>query len=187
SIHQSGRYFFPQTGFEDETGEGQGLGYTVNIPCLPHSTDAVFVGAFKKVIIPLVRAFGPDLVVAQLGVDTFHTDPLAQLDCTNNGFCQMVHEIMGLAPKLLALGGGGYDVVNVARAWTLAWAMFNEVKPPDALPEPFVALLRKHRLAGSSLRDEPFAGQPEMVARAQAEATRIIAYHKRKLFRLWMT
>jgi acetoin utilization protein AcuC len=185
SIHQSGRYFFPQTGFEDEIGEGEGMGYSVNIPCLPHTPDSVFVGAFEAVILPLVRAFRPDVVVAQLGVDTFHTDPLSQLECTTNGFCQMVREIMGLAPKLLALGGGGYDVVNVARAWTLAWAMFNDVEPPDALPEPFVAQLRRLGLEGSPLRDAPFDGQPDQVAQAQAEVDRIIAYHEKKLFPLW--
>ena len=185
SIHQSGRHFFPQTGFEDEIGEGQGVGYCVNIPCLPHSTDDVFVGAFKEGIVPLVRAIRPDIVLAQLGVDTFHSDPLAQLDCTTNGFCEMVHEIMGLAPKLLALGGGGYDMVNVARAWTLAWAMFNDADPPDSLPEDFVALLGRMGLEGSKLRDAPFPGRPDMVSEAKAEADRIITHHKQKLFPFW--
>lgn len=187
SIHQSGRYFYPQTGFEDEIGEGQGLGYAVNVPCLPYSNDEVYVGAFKAVILPIARAFRPDVVVAQLGVDTFHNDPLAQLDCTTNGFCEMVGEIMGLAPKLLALGGGGYEILNVARAWTLAWGMFNGAEPPDELPRPFTETLDRLRLSTSTLRDAPYPGRPERVAEAQAEAQRIITYHKRKLFPFWMS
>lgn len=185
SIHQSGQFFYPQTGFENELGEGQGLGYSVNIPCLAYTTDEVFVGAFEAVFIPIVRAFKPDIVVAQLGVDTFHTDPLAQLDCTTNGFCRIVGHLMGMAPKLLALGGGGYDILSVARAWTLAWGMFNGIEPPDELPEPFAQVLQRLRLTGSSLRDAPFPGQPDRVAEAQAEADRIITYHRRKLFPFW--
>jgi acetoin utilization protein AcuC len=187
SIHQSGRYFYPQTGFEDEIGEGLGLGFAANVPCLPYSHDDVYVGAFKAVIVPVVRAFRPDVVVAQLGVDTFHTDPLAQLDCTTNGFCEMVGEILAIAPKLLAMGGGGYDVLNVARAWTLAWGMFNGVEPPNELPPSFTETLKGLRLNTSTLRDAPYPGRPERVAEAQAEAERIITYHKRKLFPFWMS
>ncbi len=120
-------------------------------------------------------------------MDSFHTDPLAQLDCTTNGFCQMVQAILGLAPKLLAVGGGGYDILNVARAWTLAWASFNGVEPANELPEPFVKLLGRLKLSTSTLRDEPYLGRPEQVAEAKAEADRIVTYHKRKLFPFWMT
>lgn len=187
SIHQSGRFFYPQTGFEDEIGEGQGLGCSVNIPCLPYTNDDVYIHAFKSIIAPLVKAFRPDVVVAQLGVDTFHTDPLAQLDCTTNGFLEIVREIVGLAPKLLALGGGGYNVLNVARAWTLAWALFNDMDLPDALPEPFEKLLQRLHLNASGLRDAPFAGRPERVAEALSEVKRLITYHKRHLFPFWMS
>lgn len=186
SIHQAGSYFYPQTGFVDEIGEGQGLGYSLNIPCIPYTTDEVFVGAFDAVIVPIVRAFKPDVVVAQLGVDTFRNDPLAQLDLTTNGFSHLVGKIMGMAPKLLALGGGGYDVLNVARAWTLAWAMFNGVEPPDELPDAFLLTLKSLGLEGSLLRDAPFPGRPGRVDDARAEADRIITHHKRKLFPFWI-
>ena len=60
------------------------------------------------------EAFRQDIVVSQLGVDTFRSDPLAHLNVTTNGFCQVVGMIKALAPKWVALGGAGFDIANVA-------------------------------------------------------------------------
>ena len=86
----------------------------------------------------MVRAFRPDVVVAQLGIDGHRTDPLTHLALSVDGFAEAVRRIVGLAPRLVALGGGGYDLANVARAWTAAWALMNEVALPTALPPEFV-------------------------------------------------
>jgi len=84
----------------------------------------------------LSGAFRPDVVVAQLGIDGHRTDPLTHLALSIDGFSEAVRRIVGLAPRLVALGGGGYDLGNVARAWTAAWALMNEVALPAALPNP---------------------------------------------------
>jgi acetoin utilization deacetylase AcuC-like enzyme len=70
-------------------------------------------------------------------VDTLGTDPLASLDLTIDGFCRVVQEIKSWNLKWVALGGGGYNMINVARAWTKAWAIMKGVEIPDALPESF--------------------------------------------------
>ena len=135
SFHQDGRTLFPGTGGITEMGTGRGMGYSVNIPMLPGTDDEVFWQGFKNIVPRLLEAFRPDVIVSQLGVDTFRDDPLANLEFTTNGFCKVVSYIRKQATAWVALGGGGYNVDNVARAWTLAWALMNGVELPEDLPE----------------------------------------------------
>ncbi len=155
SLHETGRVLFPGTGFEEETGSDAGAGCSVNIPLPPETDDELFVRAFRGAVPPLIDRFRPDVIVSQLGVDTFRTDPLAHLNVTTNGFCEVVRTIASFSPRWVALGGGGYDIANVARAWTLAWAVMNGVEAPAGIPGEF---LRLHPGAGfpATLRDEPF-------------------------------
>jgi acetoin utilization protein AcuC len=135
SFHQDGRTLFPGTGGITEMGTGRGMGYSLNIPMLPGTDDEVFWQGFINIFPRLLEAFRPDVIVSQLGVDTFRDDPLANLEFTTNGFCKVVSYLRKHAPAWVALGGGGYNVDNVARAWTLAWAIMNGVELPDELPE----------------------------------------------------
>jgi len=156
SLHESGRYLFPGTGFEGETGEGKGKGYSVNIPLPPSSDDELFVYAFSEVVPPLIERFSPDIVVGQLGVDSFRTDPLAHLNYTTNGFIDVVKKMKELSPRFIALGGGGYEITNVARAWTLAWAVMNNINLPDDLPEAFLDQYPLEEFRSRKLRDETY-------------------------------
>ena len=156
SLHESGRYLFPGTGFEGETGEGKGKGYSVNIPLPPSSDDELFVYAFSEVVPPLIERFSPDIVVGQLGVDSFRTDPLAHLSYTTNGFIDVVKKMKELSPRFIALGGGGYEITNVARAWTLAWAVMNNINLPDDLPEAFLDQYPLEEFRSRKLRDETY-------------------------------
>ena len=140
-----------------ETGEGAGSGCSVNVPLPPGTGDDLFVHAFRSVVPPLVERFKPDVIVSQLGVDTFWSDPLAHLSITTNGFCTMVAMIRDLAPKWVALGGGGYDSTNVARAWTLAWAIMNDVEAPEEIPGSFLLQQGGAGFPGRKLRDGPLA------------------------------
>jgi acetoin utilization protein AcuC len=56
------------------------------------------------------------------------------------------------------LGGGGYDVGNVARAWTLAWAIMNDVQAPDEIPASFLQQFPGAGFTGRKLRDVPPLG-----------------------------
>jgi acetoin utilization protein AcuC len=174
SLHETGAALFPGSGFESETGSGAGKGYSVNIPLPPEADDELFLYAFNEIVPPLVEAFGPDVVVSQLGVDTFRNDPLAHLNYTTNGFCDAVRRIKSMTPKWVALGGGGYDVANVARAWTLAWAIMNDAEAPDEIPEAF---LRQYSGAGfrsKKLRDGRYVVEGRRKEQMKKEVGRVI-------------
>ena len=84
---------------------------------------------------PFIEAYKPDILVTQLGVDTFASDPITHLRLTTNGFETMVKRFRSLNLPWVALGGGGYDMDNVKRAWTLAWAIMNEAEDREDLIE----------------------------------------------------
>jgi len=184
SLHESGRYLFPGTGFESEIGEEEGRGYSVNIPMPPSSDDELFVYAFNKVVPSLIERFRPDIVVGQLGVDSFLTDPLTHLNYTTNGFCEVVRKMKDLSPKWIALGGGGYEITNVAKAWTLAWAIMNNIDPPDKLPEAFFKQYPLGGFRSRKLRDEEYQEKGAKKEMIREEVERVVARIKEKVFPL---
>ena len=151
SVHESGRFIFPGTGHADEIGTGSGLGYAVNLPLYPYTGDDVYLESFAEIVPPLLRAFAPDVLVTQLGIDTYHSDPLTHLQVTTRGYVEAVREFAKLANAgmpWLAMGGGGYDLSAVARGWTLAYGVMLDVEWPNRLPEGF-----DERLGMVNLRD----------------------------------
>jgi acetoin utilization protein AcuC len=159
SIHESGESLFPGTGFVEEVGRGRGIGYAVNVPLLAGSDDEIFLWALDQVLPPLLTAFKADVVVTQLGADTHRTDPLTNLALTTGGFAEAVRRLQPFCRKWVALGGGGYNLANVPRSWTLAWAIMNRREIPDDLPESFVSTFRALGCRPSKIRDEPFAAE----------------------------
>ena len=155
SIHESGRYLFPGTGFVSEVGSGAGVGYSVNLPLYPYTDDETYLQVFREAVLPLLKAFAPDVLVTQLGIDTYHSDPLTHLQVTTRGFVEAVGEFAGLGVPWLALGGGGYDLSAVARSWTLAYGVMLDVEWPDQLPGPFVALHGAERLRDTLIPQVP--------------------------------
>lgn len=134
SLHESGQYLFPGTGFVHEIGTGAGEGYSANVPLPPYTGDATYLWAFHQVVPPLIERFTPDVVVSQLGIDTHYRDPLTHLALTTRGYVALIETIKDLAPRWLALGGGGYEISVVPRAWTLAYGVMSEQTFDDALP-----------------------------------------------------
>ena len=123
SLHETGRLLFPGTGSADETGDGEGEGYAVNVPLPPGTYDEAYLRAFDAIVVPLVRAFGPDVIVLELGMDGLQGDPLAHLNLTNNAHAEVIHRVLAFRAPLLVTGGGGYNAENTARGWALAWAV----------------------------------------------------------------
>ncbi len=182
SIHQHGHTLFPGTGFPDEVGEGPGRGYAVNVPLAPGTDDELYHWVFMEVVPPLVKGYDPDVLVTQLGVDTLTTDPLAALNLGIDGFSLVVEEIKSWDLKWVALGGGGYNIMNVARAWTRAWAIMKGVELPDNLPESFVReheseLGQNRTLSGSSHKNHPVID-----GRTRALAESVVARIKDTIF-----
>jgi acetoin utilization protein AcuC len=123
SLHESGKTLFPWTGFENEIGEGAGRGYNVNIPLPVGISDKAYLKAFTKIVVPLIKAFAPDVFVMQLGMDALAGDTLAHLELTNNVHAEIVDRILSFDKPILATGGGGYHVENTVRGWALAWTI----------------------------------------------------------------
>jgi len=144
SMHESGEFIFPGTGFTDDTGTGSGRGYSVNVPLAPFTDDETYLEAFDTVVPPLVRAFKPDLLFTEIGMDTHFNDPITHLRLTTQGIMETVRRLGKLADecggKWLATGGGGYDLGAVARGWTMTLAVMAGIDLPERIPDSFDGL-----------------------------------------------
>ena len=103
----------------------------------PHTSDESYLRAFDAVVPPLIEAFKPDVLFTQLGIDTHVLDPITHLRMTVQGHASVVERLRALASacgRWLAVGGGGYDLGAVARAWTIDLAIMAEVNLPNDLP-----------------------------------------------------
>lgn len=150
SIHESPVYLFPGTGYVDELGEGEGAGFCVNVPLTRGSADGVFIRAFEEVVCPLAKSYAPDLVVLQLGVDTMATDPLSHQRYTTRSLVHAVSRIREIfGARIMAVGGGGYELDTVARCWTLAWGLLIDRQIPETLPDSYLRERAKYGAGGS--------------------------------------
>lgn len=121
-IHEDGRYLYPGTGREDETGKDAAKGTKLNIPLLPGAGDREFLRAWPRVEEHLLR-FEPEFILFQCGADGLRNDPLAHLKyspVTHAHAARSLRHIAGQCSKgrMMAFGGGGYDRNNLAKAWT---------------------------------------------------------------------
>lgn len=157
SIHENPDHLFPGTGYEQELGEGDGTGFSVNVPLAPGASDPTFMEAFDEVVPSLISSFGPDLIVVQLGVDTMVRDPLAHLMLTTRSMEYALNRLMELHKGgIMVSGGGGYEMDTVARSWTLAWAILTGQEIADELPDSYIQERRKYGATGigqMTLRD----------------------------------
>ena len=161
SLHESGRTLFPGTGWADETGSGDAVGTSVNVALPAGTGDASWLRAFDAVVPPVLRAFGPEVMVTQHGCDTHALDPLANLQLSVDGqrvayaaLHRLAHELCG--GKWVALGGGGYEPVQVVpRAWTHLLAEAAGTRVDGATPDDWRAQAseRGHEPAPTSLTD----------------------------------
>jgi acetoin utilization protein AcuC len=139
SMHESGDYLYPGTGFEDEMGAGAGAGTAVNVPLMPYTGEDDYLWALAEVISGVATAFKPHALVTQLGGDTHFGDPLANLALTMPAYPKMARILHGAAHEYasgrwVATGGGGYQFdVIVPRIWTIHFAEM--CGAADAIPE----------------------------------------------------
>ncbi|HQF07998.1 MAG TPA: acetoin utilization protein AcuC [Spirochaetota bacterium] len=182
SIHESGMTIYPWSGFVEDIGEGEGTGYTVNIPLMEGSDDEVFLGAFEAVVPPLVGAFKPDAVVAVIGGDAHRDDLLGHLNLTSIGYERAIRIINSLAPKLLVTGGGGYNVYKTAALWTLAWAAFCGLEPADAYAGLIGGMMYGPEAQSGTLRDDPYVVTGHLKERCSEYARDMVGYLKKNVF-----
>lgn len=167
SLHESGAYLFPGTGSVHECGTGAGRGYSINLPLLPHTGDDVYLWAFEQVVLVLAASFAPDVLVTQLGIDTHYQDPLADLSLTTAGYASLIRAFRDMGLPWVALGGGGYNVHTVARAWTLAYGIMSDREFEDEIPALYAQAYGDRRLHD---RDTPqFTAHDITLTREYAE------------------
>ena len=127
------------------------------------------------------------LLVLQAGADGVTEDPLSRLAMSNGAHAAMALALARMAPRLIVLGGGGYNPWSVARCWVRIWGALNGRAMPDRLPSEAAAVLEalewRGRAAGrappvdwkTTLVDPPRPGEvgPELVARVEALRARL--------------
>lgn len=181
SVHEAGRW--PNSGAADM----RGLGNLFNFPVAPGMNDTEFALVVEGAIIPAIEDFRPDALILQCGADALADDPLAKQDLSNAALWRAVAGLKDLAPRLLVLGGGGYNPWSVARCWTGIWAILNGLEIPDRLPAEAEAVLRGlqwNRAAGrhppahwmETLADRPNDGaiRPEVRSLVSEAARRVV-------------
>lgn len=124
SVHETGRVLFPGTGFPGDIGGPDAQGSAVNVELPAGTGDAGWLRAIHAVVPAVLRAFKPQIMVTQQGCDSHYSDPLAHMaisiDAQRTAFetiHDLAHELCG--GRWVALGGGGYELVDVVpRSWT---------------------------------------------------------------------
>ncbi|WP_017726551.1 acetoin utilization protein AcuC [Halalkalibacterium ligniniphilum] len=152
SIHETGRYLFPGTGNVNEKGQGEGYGFSINLPIDAFTEDDSFLHLYETAFREVIDFFKPDVILTQNGADAHFHDPLTHL-CSS---IRTYHEIPRLAHKLaheycdgrwIAVGGGGYDIWRVVpRAWAMIWLEMTDQlsKAEGALPESWLHQWQAH-------------------------------------------
>lgn len=142
SLHESGHSLFPGSGYAHETGGRAAPGSAVNVALPSRTADAGWLRAFDAVVPAVVRAFEPQLLVTQHGCDSHVLDPLTHLRVSVDAqrvVAERLHELAHATTdgRWLALGGGGYAVIEVVpRAWAhlIGIAAHHPVDPGTSVP-----------------------------------------------------
>lgn len=116
SIHQHPLY--PGTGSIDETGEGEGEGYTINIPLPPNTCDTSYLTAVKEIVLPVVDQFNPEIIFVSAGYDGHFKDPLGGMNLTSRGYFEVVKTLKQEFKNTGIISGleGGYNLTALANS-----------------------------------------------------------------------
>ncbi len=180
SVHEEDRW--PRTGALDDDAGGAAF----NLPVPRGLNDAEMARIRDGLILPRVAEMRPEAIVLQCGADAVEEDPQSGLALSNRAHWAVVAALMPLAPRLIVLGGGGYNPWSVGRLWSGVWATLAGHAIPDRLPPSAEAVLRGIAWPGArrgrqppehwftTLRDAPRDGlvRPEIDARLARLAAR---------------
>jgi hypothetical protein len=117
SLHRYDGRFYPGTGASHQTGIGKGQGFNVNVAWTTTGMgDAEYMEAFRTLVMPLARAFDPELVLVSAGFDAANGDPLGMMKVTPLGYAHMTAELCTLAGGRCVLAlEGGYNCEIIAK------------------------------------------------------------------------
>jgi len=136
SIHRHDTGFFPESGGVAEVGGGLGVGFNVNIAWSQRGmTDADYLAAFSRVVMPIAREYAPEIVLVSAGFDSGAGDPLGECFVSPAGFAHMTHMLKSVANGKMALVlEGGYNLRTIGRSLA-ACAEVLLGSPPQACAE----------------------------------------------------
>jgi acetoin utilization protein AcuC len=163
SIHEAGRW--PFTGAATDRAGGAAR----NFPVPAGLNDSEHAHLMQRAVLPLIAARRPQAILVQSGADSLLEDPLAKLALSNNAYWDAIASVRPLAPRLVVVGGGGYNPYTVGRCWAGIWAVLNGIAVPPRTNAAAEAVLRGlvyNRAAGrnppahwfTTLRDPPRPG-----------------------------
>jgi len=120
-IHEDGIYLYPGTGHMNETGSGEAAGTKLNLPVPMNADDQIFDKQWDKVEAYLHQR-KPEFILFQCGADSVENDPITHLKFTEKSHHKAATQLRKIADKyadgrLLAMGGGGYNLDNIAKTW----------------------------------------------------------------------
>jgi acetoin utilization protein AcuC len=136
SVHEEGRW--PFTGALEDDAKGSAF----NLPVPRGYNDSEARAVLHDLILPRVEEFRPEAIVLQCGADSLTEDPLSRLTLSNRAYLEALATLRPLAPRLLVLGGGGYNPWSVGRLWTAIWGTLSGQDLPDRLPTAAQAVLQ---------------------------------------------
>ncbi|MEM2482319.1 MAG: histone deacetylase [Candidatus Nezhaarchaeales archaeon] len=113
STHQDGRTAYPGTGFINEVGEGEGVGYNINIPLPPFTADDLYKEVLNKVVSKVLRKYKPEILLLSAGFDAHKDDPITSMNLSLNSFLEIAELVKRLKEedvtrKAIFVLEGGY-------------------------------------------------------------------------------
>ncbi len=130
--------YYPGTGNWQDIGEGEGRGYTVNVPFSPDVGDEGYRRAFDDLLFPLAERYRPQLVLVSVGYDAHWRDPLAMENLSLAGYAELAQTMVAIARdlcdgRLIYVLEGGYDLAVCAHG---AAATFGALLGDQDIPDP---------------------------------------------------
>ncbi len=119
--------FYPGTGAADETGTGDGAGFTVNLPLEMGATDDDYDMVYRRAVVPVLEHFSPQLVLVSAGFDAHERDPLASMRMTTSGYASVVRQLVAAAGKtpIAFVTEGGYNLGALAECLDASFAVIS--------------------------------------------------------------
>jgi len=147
---------FPLTGFAEEVGEDEGLGYTVNVP-LPYGTaDRIYLRAFNEIAVPIINQYKPQFILVSTGFDTHYTDPVGNLSLSALSYAKIFDAVLESAMKfcqgkLVAVLEGGYSLRFLGKMACAVTAKMAEI-PYSIQDKPRCANLKIRRKGEKTIK-----------------------------------
>ncbi len=140
SLHETGEYLFPGTGWLHELGRGMGRGLKLNLPLEPFTEGDTYREVLLEAADSALTWFRPDALVVQAGADAHFSDPLADLMLTTRDFERIYRDVLELADRtaggrVLFTLGGEYSLTATPRIWAILYLVLHDLQIPERLPE----------------------------------------------------